>query len=136
MAAAILVTVAVAAHGSMSAQTPAPFRPAPLTGWAVQSVPVITALIDDVTAVERDTTPASARALGRDLARARALPAPPDAATSSVWRTTLARLQAASRTLGRLGPTPSQADVAGVRSQVGTAGTGLIEIGQALTAGG
>jgi len=132
VAAVILITVALTAPG----RAPSPSRPAPLASWAPQSAPVITALIDDVTAVERNTSPAGAPAFGRDLARARALPAPPDPAAATVWNTTLNRLQDGWRALDTLGPTPSPAAVASIRAQIGTAAEGLIEIGQGLPTGG
>jgi hypothetical protein len=131
VAAVILITVALTAPG----RAPAPSRPGPLAGWAAQSIPVITALIDDVTAVERSTAPAGAPAFGRDLARARALPAPPDPAAASVWNTTLNQLQDGWRALEQFGPRPSPAAVASIRAQIGTAGAELIELGQGLPTG-
>jgi hypothetical protein len=93
---------------------------------------VITALVSDVTAVERNASSADAPALGRDLARARALPAPPDPTAASLWKATLTQLQDGWQALEQLGPTPSPAQVAAIRARIGAAGAGLIEIGQAL----
>jgi hypothetical protein len=79
-----------------------PDESAAVTRWTTTALPVLTNLINDATAIERDSGPASVVAPGApstdaaryqaDVATAQRLPAPPDAALAQAWRAALTQL--------------------------------------------
>jgi hypothetical protein len=103
-------------------------------------------LIDDLRAIATDTTDsatASPAALTRDetrlasdLAAAKRLPAPPGTIVPTVWNQTLATLADAGHTLRAAANSGDPAAVALAHQQFEPAGNGLLEVGQAVQAGG
>jgi hypothetical protein len=142
VAVAILVTVALAGAGGRSTSTSAPVASSRLTDWARQSIPIITNLVADLTAIGQDTAPGTspssasinvdAAGLRRDLAAANALAAPPDGATASRWLATLGQIARAQTALDAVSAPTDPLAIARVQRQAATAGDDLFSTAQAL----
>jgi len=89
-------------------------RSAPHLGWSSRALPALTVLVGDLTTLRTDSAagaeaPGAATALRvdtarleRDIAAARALPAPPSGGLRLEWSATLLRLDAVVSASGRL----------------------------------
>jgi hypothetical protein len=136
LALVILTTLGLANLGGTSRSS----SPAAGAGWHEAATPVITALIDDVTAAEHDAASpgvgpsprlqADARRFAGDLGSAHALPRPSDPALASVWAASLQQLAGAQRTLHEAARQPAASTLAQARQALADAGSSLLEIGQ------
>jgi hypothetical protein len=139
-AAVILLTgLAFAAPGGRSA--PVPVESSTLTRWTPRALPVLAKLINDSTAIENGTDPASvlAPALPRnsaadyavDLAAAQRLTAPPDPGLAQAWRSMLRQLAAAAPDLETIAH-PDQAAMTRTHLRFAAVNTVLLEFQQAI----
>jgi hypothetical protein len=139
----VIAVVAVTTSGRLDTSASTPPSPA-LTSWWQGAVPVVTNLVGDLTAIERDTNsavnanPASLGSdfnrLRQDLVDARALPAPPGRQATALWSMILAQFAAPQRTLAAAASTLSPATVALAHVQFAAAGNALVQLGEQLQA--
>jgi hypothetical protein len=114
--------------------------PAAGATWDGAATPVITALIDDVTAAEHDAAiwsggrstrlEADSRRFDDDLGTAQALPRPPDPALTSVWAASLQQLSGARGALQEAARQPAAATMARAQQAFADAGSALLEFGR------
>jgi len=143
-----LVELAVAAAiiGTVVAATSQPARSAEQVeaSWGRQAMPTITALIEDLTPVQREVLgTGTARpnvsavdlvSLQNGLVQARRLRPPPTPAVAAAWRAALTEVEEGLHLLGPAGPFPPQATAAAAASALFAAGQHLLEVGQTIPA--
>jgi hypothetical protein len=139
VAVGIVLTVALVSGGGGASSAPVPSTA--ITAWDRSAIPVITQLVDDLTAIEGDTAPNQSSSLvrlrqddaglRRDLVTAQALRSPPpDSALASLWTTTLRQLAGGQVELDAAVAQPTSTAIAQVRQQLAFAGDGLLQLGQ------
>ena len=136
MALVILTTLGLANLGGTSRSSSL----ATGAAWDEAATPVITALIDDLTAAEHDAVSpggdpspgleAAALRIDGDLRSAHALPRPTDPALAPVWAASLQQLADAESTLHQAARQPAAAILARAKQALADAGSSLLEIGQ------
>jgi hypothetical protein len=141
-----LVEIAIAAAiiGTVAAVTSRPARaPEQLqASWGRQAIPTITALIDDLTPVQREvmgigTTKPNVSAvdlvsLRSGLVQAEKLRPPPMPAVAAAWRAALSEITDGLHLLEPAGPFPPASTAAGAASALFAAGQHLLEVGQTI----
>jgi hypothetical protein len=139
VAVAILLTVALMSGRGGASSAPAPSTA--ITAWDRRAVPVITQLVGDLTAIERDTAPNQGFSLvrlrhddtdlRRDVVTAQGLGSPPaDSALAALWTLTLQQLAGGQVVLDEAVARPTSAAIAHVHQQLALAGDGVLQLGQ------
>ena len=144
-----LVEVAIAAAiiGTVVAVTSRPARsPEQIqASWGRQAMPTITALIEDLTPVQREvvgtgTTPPNISAvdlvsLRKGLVQAQKLRPPPTPAIATAWRSALSEIGDGLHLLEPAGPFPPASTATAASSALFAAGQHLLEVGQTIPVG-